>query len=280
VHPLSNYHLLRNIYHKPAIADIEKGGVQSNTLRSRYTSLNKFVTFLRKNQVFAGMSKIQLNLLESTIKDFNNDLKTSVQQRKVDVRQHKIKTLLTPADFIKFGRSHHVQNLIKFYKSYSEGSLITSDLIISFRDYLITTLCIGNGLRPSNLMNLRNIDVFDATDAEGYVGQKVISNSTYKTSTIYGEKFIVVAQQLYDQLVFYINNLRPENTKGNRVFTTKGSDQLNQTHISNSLTSCFMKAEIISKKRKECLAQEYGAALLRMLVTKATSTVPSLRSTS
>lgn len=114
IHPFTNYHLLRNAYHKPSLADIGKGGVQSNTIRSRYTLLNKFITFLRKNQIFAGITIIQLNLLESSIKDLNDDLTKLICQRKVEVRQQKIKTLLTHKDFIKYGRSKHAQSLIKF----------------------------------------------------------------------------------------------------------------------------------------------------------------------
>ena len=260
IHPLTNYHLLRNAYHKPSLADIGKGGVQSSTIRSRYTSLSKFITFLRKNQIFAGMTIVQLNLLECSIKDLNDDLTKLIRQRKVEVRQQKIKTLLTHKSFIKYGRSKHVQSLIKFYQTFQDGCLITSSMITDFRDYLMATLCIGNGLRPSNLMNLRICDIENVSDAEGYVGHKVFTNDMYKTSTIYGEKFIVVAEEVYNQLIFYTEKLRPD-ISSNRVFTTKGVP-INQTHVANSLTATFLKAAVIKNKenRVTCTRIRCGIA--------------------
>lgn len=99
--------------------------------------------------------------------------------------------MFTHKDFIKYGRSNHVQHLIKFYKTFKSGNLVMSGLTTDFRDYLISTICIGNGLRPSNIMNIRLCDVRQASRAEGYKGHRVLINNTYKTSTIYGEKFIV-----------------------------------------------------------------------------------------
>ena len=58
--------------------------------------------------------------------------------------------------------------------------------------------------------------------------------------------FIVVAEEVYSQLIFYIENLRPDmNT--NRVFTTKASP-VNQTHVANSLTASLFKAGVIKEK--------------------------------
>ena len=80
---------------------------------------------------------------------------------------------------------------------------------IQARDHLQTVLAISNGLRPSNLMNLTIRNIRDATTDDAYPGFQIITNYEYKTSTIYGEKFIVVTHETYGQLLYYIDNSRP-----------------------------------------------------------------------
>ena len=47
-------------------------------------------------------------------------------------------------------------------------------------------------------MNQMVTDIQEATDVEGYNGNKVIMNTCYKTSTNYGEKFIVLPEEIYE----------------------------------------------------------------------------------
>jgi len=63
---------------------------------------------------------------------------------------------------------------------------------VDFRDYLITSIVIRNGLRSSNIMELRISDFVNCSTAADYPDDKIIVNDCYKTSTIYGEKFNVV----------------------------------------------------------------------------------------
>ena len=114
VNALSNLHLLRDYYHRPALRKVGKQhGVQASTIRSRYTSLNFFIQFLRKEQVFPGMSRYQIQLLSEAIDDYNKELNPLIKQRKIDVRRNKFDHLLKPVHFIKYGQSQFVQTLIK-----------------------------------------------------------------------------------------------------------------------------------------------------------------------
>ena len=118
VHPLSNLHLLRDFYHLQTFSMTRKeDGVQESTLRSLYTSLGFFIQ-LRKYQVFAGMSRTHLQLLENCISDFNKDLNPYIKQRKGSVRKEKLKPLLLPSYFISYGRNQVIQNMLKIFPNY------------------------------------------------------------------------------------------------------------------------------------------------------------------
>ena len=71
---LANIHLFRDYYHRPTYKNIgKKGYVQADTLRARYCSLESFIEFLRKNQIYAGMIRAELQILQQTINDFNKE---------------------------------------------------------------------------------------------------------------------------------------------------------------------------------------------------------------
>ena len=52
-------------------------------------------------------------------------------------------------------------------------------------------------------MELRINYINNCQDIEDYPGHKIVTNTKYKTSTIYGEKFIVIPQEIYKELTFY-----------------------------------------------------------------------------
>ena len=147
-----------------------------------------------------------------------------LRQRKTEVRRNKLRHLLKPAHFIRYGRSKHVQNIITTIKKYRNDAKsvrkITKSFAMQIRDYLIANLVIANGLRSSNILNLRLRDFEECKSIEEYPGHKIITNDIYKTSSIYGEKFIVISQQLYEYCQFYIQHLRKivTNVKSSRVF--------------------------------------------------------------
>ena len=64
-----------------------------------------------------------------------------LRQRKTEIRRNKLRHLLKPAHFIKYGRSKHVQNIIATIKQYRNDakpvSKITKSFAMKIRDYLI-----------------------------------------------------------------------------------------------------------------------------------------------
>ena len=69
----------------------KKGGMQvHHTLRARYASFGFFLQFLRnlrKQQIFAGMSRSQLIVLNQAIEDFSKELNPLIKQQKVEFQQ-------------------------------------------------------------------------------------------------------------------------------------------------------------------------------------------------
>ena len=159
---------------------------------------------------------------------------------------------------IKYGRSSATQCNVKLLNTLDKaaaGKKVTSSIAVDVRDYLICIYTIMNRLRPSNIINLRVEDIIKARSHEEYPGHRIISNSNYKTSTIYGEKYIIIPNDIYCQTMTYISNIRKvlSSNKSNRLFLPKGdtNSQMSQSNISTSLTSTFKKAGIFG-------AQEYA----------------------
>ena len=137
----------RDFYRAPTFKNLgKKGHIQAGTLRARYVSLGFFLQFVRKYQIFSGMNRMQIQILEQSVNNFNNDF----QQRKVEVRKMKKRNLLTALHFINFGQSKFVQDLIKKYQS-NKPVLFSTGFAVDFQNYLITSLVIRNSLRASNI---------------------------------------------------------------------------------------------------------------------------------
>ena len=66
--------------------------------------------------------------------------------------------------------------------------LVSRSYAIKYSDYLIASLCIGNGLRASNIIALNVSDVTEAQVDEKYPGHKIITNIEYKTSSFERQK--------------------------------------------------------------------------------------------
>ena len=269
VNQLGNIYKFRDFYHVPNFKLVGKeGGVQAGALRARYVSFGFFLQFIRKYQIFAGMNRIQIQTLEQTMSDFNKDLYPLIQQRKVEVRKNKRKNLLTAFHFINFGQSKFVQDLISKYKSFSRTTScckFTHGFAVDFRNYLVASLVIGNGLRASNVIALRLSDFCGSSKVADYPGHNIVVNDSYKTSTIYGEKFIVVPNELLNHYSFYVKYLRHLIYEGNskRAFVTNGKSKMSQTNVGSALTAAFKKSKIFSKseyQRVSCTRIRCGLA--------------------
>lgn len=116
-------------------------------------------------------------------------------------------------------------------------------------------------------MELRIKDFDESKIDKKYPGHRIITNSSYKTSTIYGEKFVVLSTDLYDQCMFYQTYLRKLiNSSSSRKFflpSSPVSKKMTQTNISASLTASFKRAGIfkaVEYQRVSCTRVRCGIA--------------------
>ena len=263
---LTNKYTLQDKYHRPTLKEVGRGGVEASTLRSRYTSLNNFTCFIRKRGIFAGLLRRDITFLQENMKDLNKELSSKISQRKVTIRREKKKQLMTAHHMIAYGRSKHVQTIVKIFKSIS-GVKLSQRVAVDCRDYLVCEMTMMNGLRASNVLQLRLSDVTNASNNCDYPGQKVIENIKYKTSSIYGEKLIALPGPLFIQLEKYVKYCRPVllgEKKSSRLFvSTSDKAKLSQSNIAASLTSSFGKANVFSQneyKRVSCTRIRVGCA--------------------
>lgn len=147
--------------------------------------------FLQKEQIYAGLARHDIVQAQRTLSDFTKELNPLIRQPKIDVRKNKVRNLLTPSHFIRYGSSEYIQKLIRKTNSLMcnnshETVIMTKSFARQFRDYLVASLCINNDLRPSNIIALCLKDFAEAKDLSNYPGHKIITNKKYKTSTIYG----------------------------------------------------------------------------------------------
>ena len=102
---------------------------------------------------------------------------------------------------------------------------LASGTATSIRNYLATVLIIQNGLRPLSVISITVNDINKATLNSEYQGMSVIYNYQYKTATIYGEKYILISNHLYEQRLTYITEIWPYiagSAAYNNLFTKGG----------------------------------------------------------
>ncbi|XP_057295982.1 uncharacterized protein LOC130624937 isoform X1 [Hydractinia symbiolongicarpus] len=253
LHAFSNPICIEDNYHRLSLELVGKGGVEANTLRTRFSSLRHFLKFLRRRHIYAGLTREHFRLLEESIEDWNIRLRPLIKQRKVNLRRLKTRHLLTVEHMIKYGRSPFTQDIVAKLNNYSTRgkSKYTIGFCLKVRDYVMTNICIMNGLRASNLIELLVSDVKEASRHDDYPGHWVIINSNYKTSTIYGEKVIAIPDAIFNHLKIYMDHLRPlfENASSKYLFLpSSNEDKMSHGVVGSALTSSFKDAEVFSEK--------------------------------
>ena len=94
-------------------------------------------------------------------------------------------------------------------------------------------------------------DVRTAPVNPEYPGMRAIYNDRYKTATIYGEKYIVISNHLYDQLITYVDKIwhyvNGSETCQN-LFTKGGNcSSLKSSTVLDMLCSSFNKARVFAQ---------------------------------
>ena len=114
----------------------------------------------------------------------------------------------------------------------------------------------GNAVRASNLINM-NMKEFNEAAPESEYNAICLKSMNYKTSLLYGEKMILLPNDLHKIMKFFIKHLRPlfiddekEPPHKRFLFTSSRGQKTHITHsnISQSLTITFRKAGVFNKE--------------------------------
>ena len=253
----SNIRVVQDMYHRKCRRLVGNGGVEASTLKVRFGSLKRFLSFIRSQGIYAGISRDQVQRLLDSIDDWNDELKKMVSKRKVKLRGFKLKHLMTAKHMIGFGRSNHVQTLIRNLKclentqNSSKSQIVNRKFALQVRNYLMCYTSIMNGLRASNLIELTLKDVENYSTNKEYPGQIIIRNDTYKTATIYGEKLVVIPSTVFTHLQIYIRLLRPMilESSSQHLFVVSSSKRkcMSSADVGSALTASFKMAQVFTK---------------------------------
>ena len=132
------------------LTDKEKNAVpygrkpfQGETIKNRVYLLETMMRFLRSRKVYIGINLLEMDQLKNRCREFLKRLTNLVNERKIDVRQKKADNLITPEKATSYGKSDHVQGVVKFIKSLDKPASkikVKKQQVIDCRDFFIVNL--------------------------------------------------------------------------------------------------------------------------------------------
>ena len=142
----------------------------------------------------------------------------------------------------------------------------------NIRNYLMVIMCVINGARASNLINITTEDVTTAVEHEEFPAY-VFKSKNYKTSIIYGTKIMVVPEDIYNFYKIFVNYVRPiiSSPASKYLFTSSrdkadGSSCIEHSLISNGMTKSFQLANVLANKSTRVSPSRIRCAVVTDLV--------------
>ena len=220
---------------KEVLKENNKEPLSASALRNRTTVFLRFLDFLLSWKVFAGFKAVDIASCQSCInQEINRQLRTLQCYRSTEVREQKQTNLITAEESIKYGKSQHIQSLKNVLFSLNNDKTIKVMQAIHIRNFIMYMLSIGNWLRSSNLIFLTNQEYMDSKLDNEIVDCYAMSSKKYKTSFLYGTKYILMDPDMHLFLGLYIEHLRPrvmklvddgKNNDERFVFTSSREDR-------------------------------------------------------
>ena len=133
-------------------------------------------------------------------------------------------------------------------------------MCVDSHNYLMVMLALANGLRTSNLMNMTVQHVNDATGHDVLPNVKIIKSRDYKTVMLYGEKWIVTANDMFQQLRTYIdfcskivNGIEVDICASQKYEfqSTKSIGRMKHSSLMKAVTSSFRNAGVMMESSDE-----------------------------
>jgi len=162
------------------------------------------------------------------------------------MQSYKSKRIITPSDMMIYGESDKLKEIVDVLQT-KDGKLYSQQQAVLCRNHLMVMLAFGNAARASNLINITLADVDNATKEIDFDAWS-FSSCNYKTSLLYGEKKMYLAEDLMEEVKVFVKCLRPkitddaEKARDERpLFTsTRGEGNfMNHSCVSNGMTTLF-----------------------------------------
>ncbi|XP_066921309.1 uncharacterized protein [Clytia hemisphaerica] len=246
--------------------------VKAQTVMSRLFSLMTFLDFLTVRDIWIDLSSREIQPVKDKICELNKRTQKYVIARQVVYSKWKQENLLTNEDFIKIGSSPWAVKTAEILNDPQKAEL-NKNVACDCLNLLIFLICQGNATRSSNIVNMSLEHMDEAQTASEYESNNpamILKSELYKTSIIYGDKLIVLPNDLFSQLTNYIKFIRPTIIKDDNlpqdkrpIFTStrpkkkSKSDRSNDetykdnymvsSNVSKACTSTFVKSGMKGK---------------------------------
>jgi len=115
------------------------------------------------------------------------------------MQSYKSKRIITPSDMMIYGESDKLKEIVDVLQT-KDGKLYSQQQAVLCRNHLMVMLAFGNAARASNLINITLADVDNATKEIDFDAWS-FSSCNYKTSLLYGEKKMYLAEDLMEEVM-------------------------------------------------------------------------------
>ena len=167
------------------------------------------------------------------------------------MQDYKSKKIITPKDMSIYGTSKLITEVVNVLDTVNAKNHRNFDLndAVNARNHLLVMITFGNAARASNLINM-TVDDFNAATKESEYNAWCMTSVNYKTSLLYGEKKMLISEDMYIQFKNYLKFLRPILLEGSESDDCEDKDKpffvshrsaVKMTHsaLSNAMTSIF-----------------------------------------
>ena len=208
-------------------------GYKAKTKQKYLTSLNHFYQFVLVEKVELGVSATDIVGMTKTIEAWSKGMNSQVEEEKIEREMEEFESLLTAEHIERVRASEDFQEAERLFgSSRNKGSFSHSEFTL-LRDYLIFELDLLSCQRSGAVANCLTENI---QNAKFKSGKYIIKVKDHKTKRTHGPANFCADRDLYNNLVFFVNYVRPSVTPVNDfLFVTLSGQSMSSGQISTQL---------------------------------------------
>lgn len=243
INALFNHKTVRDLWLTPYSGrdDIEPG-----TVKNYCGTLKLFFKFLMcekpKEVVF---SQEEAQSMIATTSNWQASFKGKAQIQHFRKQLKDLKKKLAPKDILAFDKSDYaVKTRGTIRRRKNAASPPSAREFTTARDFIITSLILGNAIRPGVI---HGITLREFKDGGGGNGDHIVYVMDHKTKKTSGPRAVVFPSELYDLTIIYIHRIRNllsdmGHKNDDKVFTSLTGNRMSSSLVNGQWTACFEKA--------------------------------------